>query len=229
MRFVEWSMEKAPARVCKQRPVTSGTCSACMEFRPDAEDGATLSRRRLLGVGGLVGLASLSGCTRDVVEEFPKNTKWPLSEAKPDLPVLERSDVLKAGVQSMSDADVETVDEFAATLEAEEFQIEVVEELRDVLSVEYVSTVRSGEGAYHDVAVIAGAYAALVENGYDAHALALTIHPAQASSYGSWVAETRLAKRYNAGELTAAEYGELVAKTLETSRTPPKVGVKPDA
>lgn len=199
-----------------------------MEFRPDAEDGPTLSRRRLLGVGGLVGLASLSGCTRDVVEEFPKNTKWPLSETKPDLPVLERSDVLKEGVRSMSDADVETVDEFAATLEAEGFEIEVVEEVRDVLSVEYVSTIRAGKGTYHDIAVIAGAYATLVENGYDVYALALTIHPAQASSYGSWVVETRMAKRYNAGELTAAEYGELVAKTLESSRTPPEVGVKPE-
>ena len=199
-----------------------------MVFGPAEGDGATISRRRLLGVGGLVGLASLSGCTRDVVEEFPKNTKWPLSEAKPDLPVLELSDVLKEGVRSMSDADVGTVDEFVATLEEEGFQIKAVEEVRDVLAIEYVSSIRFGEGAYHDVGLIAGAYAALVDNGYDGYALALTIHHANADSYGSWTIETRIAKRYNAGELTAAEYGELVAKTLKTLRTPPEVGVHPD-
>lgn len=199
-----------------------------MESRPSSEDGATLSRRRLLGVGGLVGLASLSGCTRDVVEEFPKNTKWPVSETIPELPVLERSDVLEDGIEAMSDENVETLEKFSATLEEKGLQIERVEELRDVLSMEYVSHVRASEGTYHDIAMVAGAYAGLVQHGYDVYALALTIHPAEASSYGSWTVETRVAKRYNAGELTAAEYGELVAKTLESTRTPPEVGVKPE-
>lgn len=199
-----------------------------MEFRPSRGDETSLSRRRYLRYGGLIGLASLSGCTRDLVEEFPKNTKWPLSETKPELPILERSDVLEEGIEAMSDANAETLEEFTATLEEEGLQIKDVEEVRDVLSMEYVSHVRSREGTYHDLAMVAGAYAVLVQHGYDAYALALTIHPAEASSYGSWTVETRVAKRYNAGELTAAEYGELVANTFESSRTPPEVGVKPD-
>lgn len=199
-----------------------------MESRPSAGNEAALSRRRFLRFGGLIGIASLSGCTRDVVEEFPKNSKWPLSETKPELPILERSDVLEEGVLSVSDVDVRTVERFAATLERNGLDVRTVEEVRDVLSVEYVSSIRVGEGTYHDVGMIAGAYAGLVEHGYDVYALALTIHPAAASSYGSWTVDTRIARRYNAGELTASEYGELVAGTLETSRAPPEVGVKPD-
>lgn len=182
----------------------------------------------MLRVGGLVGIASLSGCTRDVAEEFPKNTKWPLSETVPDLPVLERSDVLAEGIQRTSDANVETTETFTATLKEEGIEVRAAERVRDVLSVEYDSRVQFDEGAYHNVGIVAGAYASLVEHGYDAYALALTIHPVDASSYGSWTVDTRLARRYNAGELTASEYGELVSKTLETSRTPPEVGIKPD-
>lgn len=199
-----------------------------MEGLPSRRDETSLSRRRYLRLGGLVGLTSLSGCTRDVVEEFPQNTKWPLSETVPELPVHERSEVLEEGVLSMSDVDVQTVDDFTSALKEEGIDVRAVEETHEVLSVEYVSQVSASEGTYHDIATIAGVYAVLVENGYDVYALALTIHPEDASSYGSWTVKTRVAKRYNAGELTAAEYGELVATTLESTRSPPEVGVKPD-
>lgn len=196
--------------------------------RPAPEERSTLSRRRLLGVGGVVGLSFLAGCTREEVEEFPENTKWPLSEVSPELPVRERSEVLEAAILSMTDADIETVEAFTSALEANELDIESAEEVRDVLSLEYTTTVRSDTGILHEIGTVAGAYAVLVESGYDAYALAITIHPTEASSYGSATVETRVSKRFNAGELSAAEYGELVTKTLESTREPPEVGVKPD-
>ncbi|WP_226041379.1 hypothetical protein [Natrinema sp. DC36] len=43
--------------------------------------------------------------------------------------------------------------------------------------------------------------------------------------YGSATIETVRAAEYNAGELTAAEYGELVVSTIESRRYEPAVGV----
>lgn len=199
-----------------------------MESRPSTEERSTLSRRRLLGFGGVVGLSFLSGCTRDVVEEFPKNSKWPVTELLPDLPVHERRDVLDERITVMASKDIGTLEEFTSAIEETAIEAKSVEEVRDVLSLEYTTTVRSDAGHLHDIATTAGAYAPLVESGYDAYALAITIIPTDQSSFGVATVETKFAKRFNAGELTAREYGELVSDTLESKRTPPEVGVKPD-
>lgn len=199
-----------------------------MVDRASTEERSTFSRRRMLGVGGVVGLTFLSGCTREVVEEFPKNTKWPISELSPDLPVHERSDVYEERIHAMSDANIESVEGFASALEAVELEVKSVEEDRDVLSIELQTTVRAEAGVLNDLAMIAGAYAVLVESGYDAYALAASFIPPGASSYGSASIESKLAKRFNTDELTASEYGELVSKTLESHRTRPEVGVDPN-
>lgn len=191
--------------------------------------GRSLSRRRLLQVGAVGGLGLSSGCTADIGEEFPPNRKWPTAELTPSLPIEERTDVLAERIEAMADAEITDEDAFAAAFDGYELAVESVERERDVLTIEYVSTERRDEGTLHHVALVAGGYAALIGSGYDAEALEITVLDGAPASFGSATVETPWADRYNAEELTAAEYGELVASTIESSRYSSEVEVSPDA
>lgn len=188
----------------------------------------SLSRRRLLQAGSIVGIGLLSGCTEDIGQEFPPNRKWPTAELTPSLPVEERTDVLEERIEAMADAEITDEDEFAAAFDGYELAVESVERERDVLTIEYVNTELHDEGNLHHVAPVAGGYAALIESGYDAEALEITVLDEAPASFGSATVETTWVERYNAGDLTAAEYGELVASTIESSRYSPEVEVSPD-
>lgn len=186
------------------------------------------TRRRFLQASAVAATVGLAGCVEEMGTEFPPNEKWPVSERVPDLPVRERADVLEERIPELASAEIGDPEELASTLEEYDLVVESVERERDVLTIEYVNTDRHDEGNLHDVALIAGGYAALVDAGYDAAALGATILDDAPSSYGSATVETPWATGYNDGELTAAEYGELVVGTIESQRYDPAVDVEPE-
>ncbi|MDS0477498.1 hypothetical protein [Natrinema sp. 1APR25-10V2] len=187
-----------------------------------------MTRRRLLQSGGAVALAATAGCIEEMGSEFPKNEKWPVSEYVPSLPVSERSEALEERISGLADTAITDPDELASTLEEYDLAVESIERERDVLTLEYVNTDRSDEGNVHDVALCAGGYAALISSGYDATAFGVTILDDAPASYGSATVETPWAVSYTEGEWTAAEYGELVVSTIESTRYEPTVDVSPD-
>lgn len=196
----------------------------------DARDGGSdrsRSRRELLRAAGTAGVFLLAGCTEDVGEEFPPNDEWLVSEYLPELPVEERTATMAERIEAAADADVESPEDLPDAV-PDDLSVESVEEERDVLHVEYVSTDRHRTGPLYHVASLAGAYAALVEAGYDGVAMSISILDDAPESYGHATVETGWAEEYNADELTATEYAEHVAGTVETMREAPEVGVSPD-
>lgn len=193
---------------------------------PGTPSGTT--RRRLLQAGAVATAVGLAGCIEEMGTEFPPNEKWPVSERVPDLPIEERSDVLEERIAELSDAEIGDPEELASALGEYDMDVESVERVRDVLTIEFVNTDRDDEGNLHDVALLAGGYAALVDAGYDAAALGATILDDAPESYGSASVETPWATAYNDGERTAAEYGELVVGTIESQRYEPEVAVDPE-
>lgn len=186
------------------------------------------SRRGFLRAGSVAGLALLAGCTEDVGSELPPNAKWPTSELVPSLPFETRGKRLEDRIESAAAEDVEGVETFTDVVADRVPSLESIEETRDVLEVEYVTDVRRLAGTGDDVASIAGAYAALVETGYDAYALGATILEAASDPVGSAVVYTDWAKQYNSGALATGEYAELVSTTIESTRNPPTIEVEPD-
>ncbi|MFC7231136.1 hypothetical protein ACFQMM_06420 [Saliphagus sp. GCM10025308] len=205
--------------------VSESSESGRIESESSASD--RISRRTALGILGVGVTASLAGCTQDVGEELPPNKSWPIAELVPDLPITKRTDVFAAGVESVDD-EITDEDAFAETLESEGLEVESLERERDVLTLEYINRERYETGTIHELGPIVGAYAALVDAGYDAVALAITILDDAPESYGSATVESAWAERYVSGDLTAAEYGELVAGTIDSRRHPPFVGVSPE-
>lgn len=196
----------------------------------DALDGGSArsrTRRGLLRGAGAAGAFLLAGCTEDVGKEFPPNHEWPVSEHLPELPVEERSTMMADRIEETADSDVEEPGDIEGVL-PDDLSVETVEEERDVLHVEYRSAERRASGIVHHVGSLAGAYASLVESGYDAVALSIAVLDDAPSSYGVATVETPWAEEYNAGELTAEEYGEHVSGTIESKRHSPEVGISPD-
>lgn len=199
-----------------------------MERNAPETGGRTRTRRRFLRVGAVAATAALAGCIEEMGTEFPPNEKWPTAEYVPSLPVAERKAILEERIPELASADIVGPEGLAATLEEYDVAVESIERERDVLTLEYVNTDRHDEGNVHDVARIAGGYAALIDAGYDTVALGATILGDAPASYGSVTVETSYAEAYNADELTAAEYGELVVSTIESQRSEPGVGVSPE-
>ncbi|WP_455448443.1 hypothetical protein [Natrinema thermotolerans] len=190
--------------------------------------GRTRTRRRFLRAGTVAATAALAGCIEEMGTEFPTNEKWPISEYVPSLPVAERSAILEERIPELAGADITDPEGLGSALEEYDVAVESIERERDVVALEYVNTDRHDEGNVHDVALLAGGYAALIDAGYDTVALGATILDDAPASYGSATVETTYAEEYNAGELTAAEYGELVVSTIESQRYEPGVDVSPD-
>lgn len=191
-------------------------------------EGTTPTRRQLLRWGAVGGLTLLSGCTEDVGEELPHNRKWPTSDLSPELPVQEQTQVLEDRIEEFADADIADEEEFADAFDDYALEVESVEFEQDVLTIEYINTKLYAEGNLHDVGPIAGAFATLLESGFDAVALGITILDAAPASFGSAEIDAAWARRYNEGGFSAAEYGELVKGTIESKRHPPEVGISPD-
>lgn len=190
----------------------------------------SVTRRRLLRRGGLLlaGTSALAGCTEEIGDELPPSEEMPISERVPDLPATERTGVAEDGITAFEGVDVPDPEAFEEQLERYGIEIESVAEELDVLTVEYVDQDRRDAGVLHNVAPIAGAYASLVETDYEVEALEITILDPESTSFGAAEVETTVAERYNRNELTAKEYGELVAATIETRRLSPSVEPEPN-
>lgn len=188
------------------------------------------NRRTVLRRGGvaLAGALALAGCTEDVGEELPPNEHWPVSDLVPELPVDRRKDVLVAGIEELSTADIEDVDGFVAALEEHDIALESVEEMVEKLSVEYVETDSERRGVLEVAGRVAGTYAALVDAGYEAKALEFVFFEPDESAIGVVEIATDWAIEFNEGVLSAGEYAELVAGTIESKREPPEPDVAPD-
>lgn len=187
-----------------------------------------LSRRGFVRTGGVVGLAALAGCTEDVGSELPMNRAWPISGVVPSLPFETRAERFDARVEEASAEAIDDVNDFTAVVQNRVSGLDSIEEDRDVLAIEYVTDVDRTDGVGHDVAAIAGAYAALIEAGYESFALATTIREAPSGPVGSAVVYTEWAVAYNEGRYDTGEYRELVWTTIESTRHPPAIEVEPD-
>jgi hypothetical protein len=199
-----------------------------MDRSPSAKRGPT--RRALLRGGlSLTGVAALGGCVEEIGEEFPPNAKTPVSERVPELPVRERTEVLEEGIMALSSEEITDLESFADAIEDHGVEVKEVAEELEVMTVEFVSSRRVDAGKLDGIGPIAGAFAALIASGFETTALEITILDPESTSFGAATAETTWAERYDAGRLTAKEYGELVASTIESKRHPPDVGATPDA
>lgn len=179
------------------------------------------------GGAALAGAVGLAGCTEDVGEELPPNEHWPTAELVPELPVKQRKDALKTGIEELSAAGIDGVDGFVAALEERGIELESVEEVAEQLSLEYVETAPARNGTFEVVGLVAGGYAALVAAGFEARGLELVFFEADGSALGIAEARTEWAVAFNEGDLSAGEFGELVAGTIESRREPPEPDVTP--
>lgn len=193
-----------------------------------ADGGARRSRRSVLRSAAIGATLALSGCTEEIGSEFPPEAHQPISELLPDLPVEERTNVWEERITTAVALEIDGLDAFAGAFDEFNIDVEAVDRVNDVVVIGYINTDRYAEGNVHDVATLAGGYAALLDAGYDAEALGITILDDAPASYGTATVETRWAEAFNAGELTAAEYGELVETTIESRRRSPDVEVDPE-
>lgn len=175
-------------------------------------------RRRALLAGCAGALtAALAGCSERAAKEAEKSP--PIEERLPDLPVEEASEVyepaIEEGYGAALDAGVASVDEFVAALE--DLGIAVESTVHDeTLYLEYLDEGVRERGVLREFALVAGAYAALVENeGVDGPLEATIVDP-ERGAFGAYTLDPGLAARFHEGELTAAEYGEEALSELET-------------
>lgn len=175
--------------------------------------------------GALVGsIVSLSGCTDSTLQEA-KSQPPPVAERFDEGllggPVTTRYDVAAEGIERADGADAGTTKAFEEYLKAQDIAVESVEEKEEhgtpVLSVEYAPAGPSEEGLMRSLGVVAGGYAALVDAGLDAEKLKASLLDPDGRVYGEYEIPTDYAERYNAGEITAKEYGRLASKKI-TSR-----------
>lgn len=190
----------------------------------------SVTRRRLLRRGGvgLAGAVTLAGCTEEIGEELPPSDEEPLSERIPELPVTERTEVLEKGIVAFEGVDVPDMETFEEELVEYGLAIESVEEELEVLTVEYVEQGRRDAGVLDNLGPIAGAYASLLEADFESEAAEITVLDPDSTTFGAAEIETPIAEEYNRDELTAKEYGELVAGTIETRRLSPDVEPQPN-
>ena len=187
-----------------------------------------MRRRTLLRRAAAGGLLLSAGCAereepREETATVAKN-QTPVSDRVPDLPVEERSEELAAVIEDAAAADVDSEEAFEAALDELGIEVEHLGPESDaVLALEYAA---SSDGVLDDVGRVAGAYAAYVAGGDPEPELAATMLDADGSSFGTFHAYVDWAAAYNAGERSAAEYGEMVVGTVETEGKvePPAAG-----
>lgn len=85
-----------------------------------------------------------------------------------------------------------------------------------IIELEYVLEERAEEGAVHTLGLVAGGYAALLEAGHGSELLEATVLNPSHEPFGSYDIERTWAEEYNAGEISAAEYGDEVLTTMQT-------------
>lgn len=182
-------------------------------------------REFLLRSGGVVGVSvALGGCTEETLEEAerePPAVNGFFAEEELPLPVTQRLDVAADGVRAAENADVEDVDAFEQFLKDQGFTVEALEESETkvgepMLSLEYVVPESRDVGLAHQLGVVAGGYAGLVDAGHDSETLDASLLQPAGEKFGEYEVRHHWATEYNAGELTVKEY---VGEVLEGAKT----------
>lgn len=177
-------------------------------------------RRGALAVGAV---ASLSGCTSHRLQESER--KPPVVDgigaADVDLPVRQPLGVAEEGIERGARADIADVDEFGAYLDESDVTVEHLEETTEagehLLSLEYVLDDRSDRGLMHHLGLVAGGYAALVADGHDGEKLEAHLLDSSSREFGAYEIRRHWAVEYNDDVLTAREYADEIAVTVETA------------
>lgn len=201
-----------------------------------------MDRRTVLHGSALVLCGALAGCTEQTLEEA--ETKPPFLDINDEelrLPVTQRADVVEEGVMLADDAaipDLESFESFLSDnglpverldeveriieekLEIEREDVDVIEETPHgegvVLELEFVQE-DAGGGILHPIGLIAGGFAALVEEGADAEKLDATVLDAEHRPFGSFHVLAAWAEEFNGSETTAREFG---SKAWSTAKSP---------
>lgn len=183
-----------------------------------------MHRRHLLRRAGIAtaGVTALAGCTDSKLKEAeaqPPLVEEYYHEEAVDLPVSQKFEKTAAGVSKADGAEIEDADGFEAYLDEQEVDVEKLEETvvagEPHLSLEYVD---SGEqGTLSTLGVVAGGYAALVEAGHEGEKLEAHLLDSDAREFGEYEIRRHWAEEYNEGVLTAREYANKIAVTVETT------------
>lgn len=197
----------------------SGRSSSALDIR------FTMNRRTVLRNGVAVGtLVALAGCTNRTLEEG-KSQAEPFDELyhheEIDLPVEQKFGHVEEGVRLAEDAAVETPEEFEAYLGERGLAVEGVSEfVRDgdtILSLEYTGDDERERGRALELGIVAGAYAAFVDAGYDGEELDVTLLAPDGEEFGEFAVTTSAAEHYNEGRTSAATYGKEAKKELRST------------
>lgn len=182
-----------------------------------------MHRRHFLRRAGIAtaSVTALAGCTDSKLKEAeaqPPLVEEYYHEEEVDLPVSQKFEKTAAGVSKADGAEIEDPDGFEAYLDEQGVGVEKVEETVEAgephLSLEYVD---SGEqGTLSTLGVVAGGYAVLVEAGHESEKLEATLLDPTHRAFGEFEIVRDWAEEYNEGAISAAKYGGLVAKTLES-------------
>lgn len=187
-----------------------------------------MNRRHFLRRGATVAAASvtaLGGCTERRLkdaESQPPPVEDRVREEEIDLPVRQKFETIEEAILLAADAEVDDVDAFETYLEDGGLAIEKLEEGVEkgepFLSLEFVVEEHVERGQLADLGVVAGGYAALVEAGHDSEKLDIGLLDSDLRKFGESEIGRTWAEEYNEGTITAAKYGQLVARETESSR-----------
>lgn len=181
-----------------------------------------MERREFLGRAGVaVGtVAPLAGCTSHSLQESEREPPLfdGLGEEEVDLPVPQPLGVAASAIERASEETIEGPDAFEAYLDDAGVDVRHVEETTEagepVLSLEYAEETAE-IGLMDHLGTVAGGYASLVDAGHESEKLTATLLDAEDEEFGEYEIRRDWAVEYNDGELTAREYANEIAVTVE--------------
>lgn len=180
-----------------------------------------MNRRDFLRAGGAVGGAlALAGCTETALESAktppPALDDW-FHQEELELPVDQLFEVVAEAVERADGTTLGDPDELEAYLTDEGVEVEdlkeEIEEGEPILSLSHLFRT-TGKSIAEIAGVVAGGYAALVRSDPEFEELKVEVHEPDGRLFGGYEVATTWAEEYDAGELSAAEYGGQVLHTL---------------
>ena len=184
----------------------------------------SLSRRELLrrGATGVVGgvVVTSAGCASTVgyKKSKPIDDHPARSQLKPDLPVEERSRILKERIRMGRNSDPSDPKDLKSKLNDRGVDVESVKAYPGLLTLEQTFSTEQARnhGMLADLGSVAGGYLALTsDEAFDA--LETTVLDPTTGKIGSYSIATEWATATREGSLSLAAYGEKVQNTLKTS------------
>ncbi|MFC6836570.1 hypothetical protein [Halomarina ordinaria] len=174
-------------------------------------------RRRTFVTLALAGLVGGAGCldrAQGPAEGAPKSVSdsRPVSGLVPDLPVTEKTDIVKRGVES-APVTIADLDAFRTALEERDVVVERLESNDGYLALDHPF---DDGGLADPLGVVAGCYAAYVGGADDRRTLSATTF-FEGEPVGEYAVLAAWVDEYERGVLTTKEYGEKVLGTVTTA------------